>query len=201
MFAQEELLIGDRLLLTVGGRADRSSNNADTDKFYLYPKTSASYRFGFDDRLLGFFDELKFRAAYGQTGNRPLYGQKFSNMNTTFVSNIGGLSISNVAGNANAKPERQIEIEGGLDMQMLGGRVLLELTGYQKNVKDLLLRRQLAPSLGYTSEIFNGGEIRVTGFESVMTASPDRDQRRCMDTVRELCPEPKQGFGTAGRVI
>ncbi len=172
LFAQEELLLSERLLLTVGGRADRSSNNAYTDRFYFYPKASGSYRFEFRNRALGMFDEVKLRAAYGQTGNRPRYGQKFTTMNTTFVTNIGGLVINNQAGNAEAKPERQIEVEGGVDMQMFDGRVLVELTGYQKNVKDLLLQRSLAPSLGFTSEIFNGGEIRVRGLESVISTSP-----------------------------
>ncbi|MBK8645196.1 MAG: TonB-dependent receptor [Gemmatimonadetes bacterium] len=44
VFGQTELLYNDRLLLTVGARADRSSNNGDVGKFYLFPKASASYR-------------------------------------------------------------------------------------------------------------------------------------------------------------
>ena len=70
--AQEELLLFDRrLLLTAGVRADRSSNNGDTDKFFFYPKAAASYRF---IRPFGGVDEIKLRGAYGQTGNQPLFG-------------------------------------------------------------------------------------------------------------------------------
>ena len=68
IFGQEEVLLANRrLLLTAGVRADRSSSNGDTDKFFFYPKLAASYRFV---RPFGGVDELKLRGAYGQTGNR-----------------------------------------------------------------------------------------------------------------------------------
>ena len=45
LFAQEEFLtLHDRLLLTVGARADQSSNDGNPDQLYFYPKASASYR-------------------------------------------------------------------------------------------------------------------------------------------------------------
>ncbi len=86
LFGQTELLYNDRLLLTVGARADRSSNNGDAGAFYLFPKGSASYRL--PGLLPGLVDELKLRVAYGETGNQPLYGQRFTALAS---SNIGGL--------------------------------------------------------------------------------------------------------------
>ena len=63
IYGQEEILLLDRrLLLTAGLRADRSSSNGDTDKFYFYPKAAASYRF---TRPFGGLDEVKLRAAFG----------------------------------------------------------------------------------------------------------------------------------------
>ena len=60
-YAQEELLLlNERLLLTVGARADRSSNNGDPDKFFFYPKAAASYRLV---QPISGVDELKLRAA------------------------------------------------------------------------------------------------------------------------------------------
>ena len=75
VFAQEEiLLLDERLLLTAGMRADRSSNNSDTEAFHFYPKVATSYRFPIGGELL---EEIKIRAAWGQSGNQPVYGQKF----------------------------------------------------------------------------------------------------------------------------
>jgi hypothetical protein len=43
-YGQEELLLMNRrLLLTAGLRADKSSNNGDTGKFFFYPKGAVSY--------------------------------------------------------------------------------------------------------------------------------------------------------------
>ena len=75
LFAQEEVLLLDqRLLLTGGILGQRSTNNPDVNKFFYYPKAAASYRFPQARSV----DELKFRAAYGETGNEPIYGQKFT---------------------------------------------------------------------------------------------------------------------------
>ena len=45
LYAQEQVLTLDsRLALTAGMTAERSTNNGDIDKFYYYPRYSASYR-------------------------------------------------------------------------------------------------------------------------------------------------------------
>jgi len=44
-FVQEEFLtLAERLLLTAGVNSERTSNNGDAQKYYAYPKFSASYR-------------------------------------------------------------------------------------------------------------------------------------------------------------
>ena len=171
VFAQEELLMLDnRLLLTAGLRADRGSNNGDPDELFLYPKASASYR------LTGLFpamDELKLRAAYGETGNQPLYGQKFTEMDAT--NSIGGrpgVVVVGIAGSPDIRPERQREIEGGLDATFWDGRAGVELTGYYQRITDLLLQRTSPPSSGFTQELFNGGELHTRGIEAALTAIP-----------------------------
>src|SRR2546430_12565129 len=43
--SQEEFLtLGERLFLSAGFRADRSSNNGDVKHYFIYPKTAGSYR-------------------------------------------------------------------------------------------------------------------------------------------------------------
>ncbi|HSM59325.1 MAG TPA: SusC/RagA family TonB-linked outer membrane protein, partial [Longimicrobiales bacterium] len=171
VFAQEELLMLDeRLLLTAGIRADRSSVNAETDRFFVYPKASASYRFDFPATGI---DALKVRAAWGQSGNQPLYGQKFTPLTAT--SNIGGLPGLIVQGTVAAEdlqPEQQTEIEAGFDLTLLEGRAQFEATAFQKTITDMLLQRTPAPSTGFATEIFNGGELRVRGLELALLATP-----------------------------
>ena len=167
-FAQEEVVINDRLLLTAGVRADQSSANADAGKLFWYPKGAASYRF---PGLFGNGSEFKLRAAYGQSGNEPDYGQIFTELAPTLnVGGFPGLVVSTGAttGAADLRPERMKEIEGGFDGSLANGKVNFELTGYQKNISDLLLQRNLPPSSGFNQEILNGGSLRTRGLEAAL---------------------------------
>lgn len=165
LYAQEELLTGDeRLMVAFGVRADRSSRNGDVSKYYYYPKIAGSYRF--TNLGGGGGDELKVRAAYGQTGNPPQFGNKFTPNATGTIGGIFGSAAGAVAGDAGIRPERQSEIEAGLDATLANGRLTLSLTGYNKNITDLLLAQTLAPSTGRTQRTFNGGEMRNRGIEA-----------------------------------
>jgi TonB-linked SusC/RagA family outer membrane protein len=171
-FAQEELLmLHERLFLTAGIRADQTSNDGRANESFYYPKASASYRLS-----LPHVEEAKLRVAYGQSGNQPLYGQKFTNLQSSNQDGIGGFQIAGTAGAADIKPERQREIEVGFDGTLLDSRVNLDLTWFEKRITDLLLNRSLAASTGYSSERFNGGVMRTRGTEAAIGLVPIRNQ-------------------------
>ncbi len=170
VYLQEEVLIDDRLLLTAGFTADQTSANTADDELFLYPKAAASYRMNVGSRVL---DEIKFRAAYGESGNQPVFGAKFTPFTATV--NIGGIPGFQVQGPVVAtelKPERQREIEGGLDATLFSGRASLEATVYHRRVSDLILQRQLAPSSGFVTETFNGGRMHVNGVDASLALVP-----------------------------
>ena len=171
VYGQEELLMFDeRLLLTGSLRADRSSNNSDVEKYYYYPKAAASYRFpGF-----AFVDEVKLRGAYGASGNEPLYEQKYTNLTNTNVEGLPGLRVQGLTGASDLRPERTTELEGGTDITLFGQRARLGLTAYDKTVTDFLLSRGVAPSTGFATQFFNGGKLRVRGFEASLEGTPVR---------------------------
>ncbi len=169
-FAQEEFLtFNQRLLLTLGGRADRSSNNGDPNHYFLYPKSAVSFRFPSPVRGL---DELKLRAAAGESGNEPLYGQKFTELTGANMAGIPVYRIAGLVGAPDLRPERQREIEGGFDLTMFNSKATLGVTGYEKRITDMLLTRTLAPSSGMTTEYFNGGVMRNRGLELELNSFP-----------------------------
>jgi TonB-linked SusC/RagA family outer membrane protein len=172
-YLQEDVLLLDgRALVSAGIRADRSSANGETDKFFFFPKAAASYRF---TELGSGLDELKVRAAYGQSGNRPLYGQKFTPLTgNRNIEGLPGLSVVGTTGDPELHPERQSEIEAGFDAVLFGSRANLTVTGFQKNITQLLLQRELSPSSGFTLSTFNGGKLRVRGLEVAVDANPIR---------------------------
>jgi outer membrane receptor protein involved in Fe transport len=170
LYAQEGIrLLGDRLLIQAGLRAERSSVNGDIDKYYVFPKISGSYRL-LD--VLGQNSEIKLRAAYGETGNQPLFGQKFTNLGTPQLGGQQGVTVATASGSPIVEPERLKEIEVGLDGEALDRRLNWEITGFSRNTTNLLLQRVPAPSSGFTSQTFNGGKLRNSGIEIALGLSP-----------------------------
>jgi len=164
IFGQEEVLgLDERLLLTVGARGERTSRNGNVKRFFLYPKAAASYRFPALGGSAG--DELKLRAAWGQTGNQPNFGNKFTPSATGTIGGLFGSSAGFTAGAANIRPERQTELEGGADATLANGRLNVNLTGYTRTVSDLILVQTPAPSSGRAASVFNGGRLRGRGIE------------------------------------
>jgi len=163
-YGQEELLtLRDRLFLSVGLRGDRSSNNGDPDHYFLYPKAAASYR---PPSAVGPFGDFKLRVAWGQSGNQPIYGMKFRSLDATqSITGLPGLVVPGTVGDPNIKPERQTEIEGGIDATLASGRANIEVTLYQKTITDLLLAQTLGGSTGFQSQFTNGGKLRDRGIE------------------------------------
>lgn len=163
VYAQEEVrLLSDRLLLQAGLRAERSSVNGDIGKYYVFPKVAGSFRI-LD--VLGPGSEIKPRLAYGETGNQPLFGQKFTLLNTPQLGGAQGFTLAGASGFADVEPERLKEIEVGLDGSAMGGLFTWELTAFSRNTTNLLLSRVPAPSTGFTSQIFNGGRLENRGVE------------------------------------
>jgi TonB-linked SusC/RagA family outer membrane protein len=175
LYAQEEWLgMHDRLLLSAGARAERSSANGDVNKFYFFPKAAGSYRF---PDLLGEGSDVKLRVAYGETGNQPLFGQKFTTLQGGQV--IGGhvgTVVGNIAGAPDIRPERTREIEGGVDASLLQGRANVEVTLFQRRTSDLLVPVTPAPSTGFGLQFLNGGKIKNEGIEIAAGITPVRGE-------------------------
>jgi TonB-linked SusC/RagA family outer membrane protein len=174
IYLQEEVaLLDDRLTLLAGVLGERSSLNGDTAKYYLFPKAAAAYKIPVSEET---FDTVRVRAAYGEAGNRPNYGQKFTALlaNTTIDGNPG-LIIQGNAGDPEIEPERQREIEGGLDVALEDQRAALELTVYQRTISNLLLQRALPTSTGFLNQFQNGGSMWNRGIEAAVQVIPVAD--------------------------
>ena len=171
IYGQEEILLADRkLLLSAGFRADRSNSNGNTDKFFFYPKAALSYRF---IRPVGGIDEIKFRGAFGQTGNQPLFGTKFTPDTTGTIGGLFGVQPGSRAGDPAIEPEKQSEVEAGFDAQLAGGRAEVNFTVYQRSISKLLLDQTLAPSAGQETRIFSSdSKLRNRGVEVSLTVQP-----------------------------
>ncbi|HMG67097.1 MAG TPA: TonB-dependent receptor, partial [Chitinophagaceae bacterium] len=173
IFVQEEASITDALNVNAGVRFDRSTNNGDASKFYVYPKGGISLNLT-KMRILSnsMFDNLKLRAAYGESANFPAFGSKFT---TLVASNIAGTqgSIVNIqGGDPNIKPERQTEFETGIDFSVLHSKLNFEISFYNKKIFDFLLLATVPSSSGFTTKFVNAGDLRNQGVEAGINAQP-----------------------------
>jgi len=173
IFLQEEANIINAITLTGGLRLDRSSNDGDVGKYYLYPKAGVSWNLT-DMGIIkaGFFDNVKLRAAYGQANNVPAYGSKFTALGVSNIQGNPGLLVNTQEGSADIKPERQAEFETGIDFSLLKGRLGFELTYYNKNIYDFLLLTTPPPSSGFAQQWINAGNLSNHGVELGLNAKP-----------------------------
>ena len=174
-FAQEEVDLGGKIFLTAGLRADASSRIGDTDKFFLYPKLSATIRLvedDFWDPARSFASEFKLRAAFGRTGNLPLFAAKFTSLLPENIAGLGGVSVPSRLGNDEIEPEITQEFEVGLDMAFFDERASLELTYYNQDIQDLILENSLPPSSGFSTQFINAGDMTTQGFEVALDVTP-----------------------------
>jgi TonB-linked SusC/RagA family outer membrane protein len=175
VYVNEQLiLLDEKVSLSASVRADRGTANGDREAFYNYPKVSGSYRWVNPLRqLTDRVDEIKFRAAWGQSGNRPNYGSRDITVGSGgIIGGLGSLVAATTLGNPAIKPEVMNEFEYGIDGSAWNQRIGFELTNYNRTIKDLLVNFPLAASSGLNTQQINGGQMSTKGFEMGITIVP-----------------------------
>jgi TonB-linked SusC/RagA family outer membrane protein len=191
LYGQEQIGWRDRLFLTGAVRVDNNSAFGSDINWLAYPKISASYILSEEPFFHRFakLDQLKLRVAWGQAGNvpAPFAGQRSFTSGATIDDNgrrVPAL-LTGQYGNPDIKPERGVEVEGGLDASFLKNRLGAELTYYNKKTRDALMAVPVPPSTGFLGSVLqNLGEIKNTGFELALTATPV--QRRVVNWESRL---------------
>ncbi|HTS89615.1 MAG TPA: SusC/RagA family TonB-linked outer membrane protein [Gemmatimonadales bacterium] len=170
--AEELLTLKERLVLLGSFRAERSSLFGDVSKLWFYPRASGAYKF---PGLLGEGSNVKIRAAYGETGNQPQFGQKYTSLiGGQTYSNNGATTVSTSAGDANIEPELVKEFETGVDAEFWNGRATFQATWARNVTSNLILPRTPASSSGFSTEFLNGGSMRNISVELAAGVVPVR---------------------------
>ncbi len=159
-YLQDEMSLGDSMILVVGGRKDKHS---------LYgtkwsPKASARYLFASSGTIL--------RASYGKSFRAPTFNDLYwPYSNYPFADMVSGITTNYITqGNSNLLPETAEEYEGGIE-QPFGTGNTLKITGFKRRVKNLIQWQELItqPTASTTNDQFspvNIGRARITGYEA-----------------------------------
>ncbi|WP_062054704.1 SusC/RagA family TonB-linked outer membrane protein [Aquimarina longa] len=208
-FVQEELNFQDKIIATIGIRGDKSNNNGDANEIFYYPKASAAVNFhNFDFWKAEFMNQLKIRAAYGEAGNFAPNGALFTAYTNSLIGGNVGIVLPVTLGDPSISPERQKELEVGLDVGLLNNRIGLEFSYYNKKVEDLILQANIEPSTGFSSKFANAGSLENKGVEIALNANPVQSENFEWNTnliyftntseitKLEVAPFNLGGFGT-----
>lgn len=167
-YLEETVGFHDRLYLTAALRDDAGSGFGKQANAALYPKASVSWVAWRNGE-----DIVRIRGAYGASGVQPLAGATLSLYHAVqipFHNQTVSADTISTAGNATLKPERQTEVEGGVDATLLHGRVQLEATYYNKASRDALIPVTLPTSFGTLTRQENVGSVSNDGVEGSVTA-------------------------------
>lgn len=165
------------LYLDVTARNDVSSTLPDDNNSYFYPSASVSAvisdlpMFG---GKIGPISFAKVRASFAQVGN-DADPYRLTDVFLPQTPNYDGqprYTVPNAQNNPVLKPELTSEIELGLDLRFLNGRVGIDAAYYDRTTEDLIFTVPSSPATGYTSKVLNAGEMRNYGFEFMLSATP-----------------------------
>lgn len=155
------------IFLDVTYRSDWTSVLAAKYRPYDYKSVSTSWLLEETFELPNYFDMLKLRASWAETGSGGVAGQRYFQYGTT-PNQFHGLPygfLNSVRPEFFLKPEFTISKEIGVEAIMLGNRLRADLAYYQTGTRDQIFENPLAPSSGFNSGFINAGFVNNKGFE------------------------------------
>ena len=163
----------DKYLLTATARFDGSSKFAKGNRWGAFPSFSAAWNVTQEDFMKeqNIFSQLKLRVGYGMVGNQAIDDYSFYTLYDVGLED----------GQASYKPrgrrgteditwESQRQINVGLDMGFLNGRITASIDGFLIKNKNLLMVRSLPLTSGFSTAYDNIGAINNKGVEFSMNA-------------------------------
>jgi TonB-linked SusC/RagA family outer membrane protein len=178
-YVQQNFKFKNTFFLSGAVRVDGSSVYDKSQRNQVYAKASGSFiisenNFWKQMPLNKYWNFAKLRLAYGESGNLTgigAYSRFNSYSGNSFVSRSSLVSGTTLA-NPLVKPERQRELEFGIELGFLDSRVNFQANIYTKKVSDLLINRFIAPTTGFSSYLNNFGSLENKGYELMLTGTP-----------------------------
>ncbi|MGN0191711.1 MAG: SusC/RagA family TonB-linked outer membrane protein [Candidatus Cryptobacteroides sp.] len=163
----------NRYFITATGRADGSSNFAKNRKWGFFPSAAFKWTISNEQWLkqTHAFQDLSLRVSAGRTGNDAISSysslQALDSSASGYI--LGGTQSTYTYPLRLSSPdltwETTDQINVGLDVAVLKGRLKLTVDAYFSRTKDLLLSVQQASQSGYTSYTENLGRTSNKGVE------------------------------------
>lgn len=161
----------DKYLLTATIRTDGSSRFGANQRYGTFPSAALAWRVSEEDFLkdVSWISNLKLRASYGRSGNFNIgnysYSSNISGSNYSFGGQLANGRVSTSISNRDLTWETSDELDLGIDLSVLRGRVNVTLDYYNRITTGMLYNSEIPFSSGFGSALINEGKIRNRGFE------------------------------------
>ena len=165
----------DFVYLDFTGRNDWSSTLPADNNSYFYPSVGLSF---IPTEMLKISSDKffgKIRTSFAQVGNDTYPYRLLPYMNLGSGNVYGGykyVSLPGTVPNNHLKPERTNSFEIGADLRFFKSRLNFDITYYQSNSFDQIVEADMSYSSGYSSRVFNAGEIMNKGWEISVNTVP-----------------------------
>ncbi len=166
-FSRANYKFMERYLVGLSARVDGSSRFGADNRYGFFPSASAAWILS-DEQFLknsNHLSFLKLRASYGLTGNSEIGNYEALGLfRGVSYPGYSGLLPSQLR-SPDLRWESTAQIDIGIDFAFFRDRLSGQIDYYHKNTDDLLLRRSLPATSGYTSVTRNVGSLKNHGWE------------------------------------
>ncbi|MBN1158614.1 MAG: TonB-dependent receptor [Bacteroidales bacterium] len=179
LFGRLDYTFADKYIFNATVRRDGSSKFGKNNRYGVFPSTAIGWRISEEPFMqnLTWLTDLKLRASRGVIGNEAgltetnqysmFQGSDFYNYGISGGQNtVSPNYILSAVGNPNAKWEKTVTTNIGLDATFLQGRLSFSAEYYLRETIDLLVQNQ-APTTGTiaTQPSINAGEMLNKGLD------------------------------------
>jgi len=161
----------NKYYVTLTARYDGSSRFGANNKFAFFPSGALAWAVSEEDFLKDSeaISNLKLRTSFGFSGNQAIANyQTLANLTSVDIAlnntQHTGFSLSALE-NRDLKWETTRQLDLGLDLGLLNGKLNITADWYDKRTTDLLLGINLPGSSGFSRVLQNVGAVRNRGVE------------------------------------
>lgn len=178
IFGQANFSYKNLLFLNVTGREDTFSTLSPDNNKLFYPSVGMSFVLSDAIELPSYVSFAKLRGAWSQVGGGAPDPYL---LNVTYkLGNVGhnGAVIGEVNTKDNSipnsalKPYTSTEVEVGVDLKFLDGRLGLDFSYYDRKTTDDILRTGVSRASGFERTTVNVGELSNKGIELLISGTP-----------------------------
>lgn len=181
-FARGMYNYANRYLVTATCRVDGSSKFSRANRYSVFPSFALAWRLSEEKWFnADWISMAKIRLGWGQVGNSGVSAyQIYSTYATAYYPDhtlgndaeyLVGVVPNNIA-NPDLKWETTRQWNAGIDLGFWDGRLALTADIYDKNTFDLLQKKTVSTSSGFSSIWVNDGSIQNRGLEIAVDATP-----------------------------